>query len=79
MLQLPQMGYLAEVLKEREVGISLQQLELLVWKREVYVQGIGRQTNKVAVVLLQGSCKITVKKKKKVILASLKMCPWQSA
>lgn len=78
MLQLPQMGYLAEVLKEREVGISLQQLELLVWEREVFVQGIGRQTNKVAVVLLQGSCKITVKKKK-VILASLKMCPWQSA
>lgn len=38
--------------------------------------GIERQTNKVAVVLLQGSGKITVKK---VILASLKMCPWQSA
>lgn len=27
MLKLPQMGYLTEVLKGREVGISLQQLE----------------------------------------------------
>lgn len=41
----------------------------------MFVQGIERQTDKVAVILLQGSCQMTVKK---VIRTSLKMCWLQS-
>lgn len=81
MRQLPRMGSVAEVLKGREVGITLQQLES--WTPDFGSSGVAClgersvcQTNKVAVVLLQGSYKITVKE---VILASLKMCPRQSA